>query len=84
MGLGLSLRDGSSSSLRQIQNNNGGFVADYAVIYPDTTPAQRQKIMSYYPNGALGPLHALAANFAVCQRWHASVPVPPGPIASLR
>jgi phospholipase C len=62
--------------LRQIQNNNGGFVADYAAMYPGTTPAQRQKIMSYYPSGALEPLHALAANFAVCQRWHASVPGP--------
>jgi phospholipase C len=61
---------------RQLQNNNTGFVADYAVTYPDTTPAQRQKIMSYYPNGALGPLHSLATNFAVCQGWHASVPGP--------
>jgi phospholipase C len=32
--------------LRQIQNNNAGFVADYAAEYPDTTPAQRQKVMS--------------------------------------
>lgn len=62
--------------LRQLQNDNAGFVADYAEAYPDTTPAQRQKIMSYYPNGALGPLHTLATNFAVCQRWHASVPGP--------
>jgi phospholipase C len=62
--------------LRQLQNNNSGFVADYAAEYPDTTPAQRQKIMSHYPNGALGPLHTLATNFAVCQRWHASVPGP--------
>lgn len=62
--------------LRQIQNNNAGFVADYADTHPDTTPDQRQKIMSYYQNGALGPLHALATTFAVCQRWHASVPGP--------
>jgi phospholipase C len=62
--------------LRQIQNNNAGFVEDYAVEYPDTTPAQRQKVMSYYPNDALEPLHTLATNFAICQRWHASVPGP--------
>ena len=62
--------------VRQLQGNNGGFVADYAAEYPDTTPEQRQKIMSYYPAGALEPLHTLAANFAVCQRWHASVPGP--------
>ena len=62
--------------VRQLQGNNRGFVADYATEYPDTTPAQRQKIMSYYPAGALGPLHTLATNFAVCQRWHSSVPGP--------
>jgi phospholipase C len=62
--------------LRQLENQNTGFVADYATEYPDTTPAQRQKIMSYYPNGALGPLHTLATTFAVCQNWHASVPGP--------
>lgn len=62
--------------LRQLQNHNTGFVADYAATYPNTTPIQRQKIMSYYPNGVLGPLHTLASTFAVCQRWHASVPGP--------
>jgi len=62
--------------VRQLQGDNRGFVADYATEYPDTTPAQRQKIMSYYPAGALGPLHTLATNFAVCQRWHSSVPGP--------
>src|SRR6185503_2655599 len=66
----------TSNLLRQMQNNNTGFVADYAEEYPETTPAQRQKIMSYYPHKALGPLHTLATNFAICQRWHASVPGP--------
>src|SRR5712664_2602660 len=42
----------TSNLLRQIRNDNTGFVADYAEAYPETTPAQRQKIMSYYPNGA--------------------------------
>jgi phospholipase C len=62
--------------LSQLQNNNAGFVRDYAAAYPDTTPAQRQKIMSYYPEDSLEPLHTLAKTFAVCQRWHASVPGP--------
>jgi phospholipase C len=62
--------------LRQIQNDNTGFVADYAAEHPDTTPVQRQKVMSYYPDGALEPLHTLAKAFAVCQRWHSSVPGP--------
>jgi phospholipase C len=62
--------------LRQLQDNNRGFVADYAATYPETTPAQRQKIMSYYSLPYLQPLHSLATNFAVCDRWHASVPGP--------
>jgi phospholipase C len=62
--------------LRQLAGNNGGFVADYAAEHDQTTPAQRQKIMSYYPNGSLAPLHTLATSFAVCERWHASVPGP--------
>jgi phospholipase C len=61
---------------RQLEDGNHGFVADYAASYPETTPAQRQKIMSYYPLGALDPLHDLARNFAVCHRWHCSVPGP--------
>ena len=65
-----------SNLVRQLQDDNGGFVGDYAESYPTTTPAQRQRIMSYYPTGSLGPLHTLATNFAVCQRWHASVPGP--------
>jgi phospholipase C len=62
--------------LRQLQDNNGGFVADYAATYAETTPTQRQKIMSYYSLPYLQPLHSLATNFAVCDRWHASVPGP--------
>jgi phospholipase C len=62
--------------LRQLADDNGGFVLDYARTYPDSTSAQRHKIMSYYPLGSLGPLHVLARTFAVCQRWHASVPGP--------
>lgn len=58
--------------LRQLEDQNTGFVADYSTEYPDTTPARRQKVMSYYPDGALGPLHTLATTFAVCQNWHAA------------
>ena len=62
--------------LRQLAGDNGGFVLDYAMSYADTTREQRQKIMSYYPRGSLCALHTLAETFAVCQRWHASVPGP--------
>jgi phospholipase C len=66
----------TTNVLRQLENDNAGFVADYARHPRGTSPVQRQKIMSYYPNGSLGPLHTLATSFAVCQRWHASVPGP--------
>jgi phospholipase C len=69
-------RHDERSVRRQIADDNRGFVADYALSYPGTTPAQRQKIMAYYPYRSLGPLHELATTFAVCQRWHASVPGP--------
>jgi phospholipase C len=60
----------------QLENDNRGFVADYAKEYQETTREQRQAIMSYYPNGSLRPLHTLATTFAVCERWFASVPGP--------
>ncbi len=47
--------------LRQIQNNNAGFVADYAAEYPDTTPAQRQilKLFAWADRGAGDPRDAI-------------------------
>jgi phospholipase C len=62
--------------LRQLDKNNGGFVLDYSLAYPDTTPDQRQQIMNYYAPGALPVLHELARRFAVCDRWFSSVPGP--------
>ena len=52
------------------------FVEDYAKAYPNTTRAQRQEIMSYYPLDFLPALHALGREFTVCSRWHSSVPGP--------
>jgi phospholipase C len=62
--------------LTQLQNANRGVVANYVANNPATTREQRQKIMSFYPDGSLAPLHTLAKTFAVCDRWHASVPGP--------
>jgi phospholipase C len=62
--------------LEQLGNNNGGFVLNYSTHYPDTTRAQRQEIMGYYPPGGLYALHDLARHFTVCDRWFCSVPGP--------
>jgi phospholipase C len=55
---------------------NGGFVEDYAAAYPMLTNAGRAEIMNYHALGMLPALHALAANFTVCNRWFSSVPGP--------
>ena len=47
------------SVLRQLQDDNAGFVADCAATYPETTPTQRQKIMSYLL-AAVAPTPALS------------------------
>jgi phospholipase C len=61
---------------QQLDNNNGGFVLNYSLQYPDTTHEQRQQIMGYYAPGGLAALHALAPQSAVCDRWFSSVPGP--------
>lgn len=63
----------------QLENGNSGFVKDFSEQYPDSTPQARQLIMSYFPLDFLPALHALGRNFAVCDRWFASVPGPTWP-----
>jgi phospholipase C len=55
---------------------NAGFVADYATAYPMMNDAGRAEIMKVHDFGTLPALHALAAQFTVCNRWFASVPGP--------
>ena len=62
--------------VEQIKDDNAGFVRDYQSVYPNTTPAQRQQIMSYYPQGFLPALHQLGSEFTVCDRWFSSLPGP--------
>jgi phospholipase C len=63
----------------QLEDHNGGFVRDFAGSFPQSSPAARQFIMGYYPRGFLPALHALAADFTICDRWHASLPGPTWP-----
>jgi phospholipase C len=69
--------------LRQIQNDNTGFVADCAAEHPATTLTQRQKVISYYPDGALEPLHTLAKVLRFVSDGTRRSPGPHGRTASL-
>jgi phospholipase C len=62
--------------LSQLQNDNEGFVADYARSYPSTSQAQRQEIMAYHALDTLPALHTLGRSFAICDHWFSSVPGP--------
>ncbi|HEY3392389.1 MAG TPA: alkaline phosphatase family protein [Lacipirellulaceae bacterium] len=62
--------------MRQLENNHGGFVSDYANRYQNTDYEDRLKIMSYFEKGSLRALHTLAENFAICDHWFSSVPGP--------
>jgi phospholipase C len=67
------------NSLNQISNNNSGFVADFVATYPLSQPDDRAEVMKYFADGELPALHALAKNFAVCDRWFSSLPGPTWP-----
>lgn len=62
--------------LSQIENNNSGFVANFARAYPQSSPAERAQIMDYYPKGSLPVIHTLAENFLICDHWYSSLPGP--------
>ena len=63
----------------QLQNQNSGFVLDFAQQYPASTVQDRQQIMAYFPADFLPGLHSLAHDFTVCDRWYSSVPGPTWP-----
>ena len=65
--------------LRQLIGPEEGFVSDFAQQYPQSTPEQRAEIMGFYAGGMLPVLHALAGEFAVCDRWFSSLPGPTWP-----
>ena len=61
-----------ASVARQLQDNNGGFVSDYAQTHPDDPDPGL--VMGYY-NGADLPMYDfLARQFCVCDRCYSSVP----------
>jgi phospholipase C len=66
-------------TLNQLSKANSGFVDDFARAYPASLPADRAEIMKYFADGELPALHALAKNFAVCDKWFSSLPGPTWP-----
>ncbi len=55
----------------QLQNNNGGFVANYAQTHPGDP--EFKLVMGYYNKGDLPIYHSLSQSFCVCDRWFSSV-----------
>jgi phospholipase C len=63
----------------QLGNANSGFVLDFAKSFADSSIEACSFIMGYYPRNSLPALHALATDFTICDRWHASLPGPTWP-----
>ena len=63
----------------QIDGPCTGFVRDFAQHYPCSGIQERSEIMAFYARGTLPVLHALAENYAVCDRWFSSLPGPTWP-----
>ena len=66
-----------ANSLSQMDGStNQGFVTDYVLNHPNSTPEERREVMAWYPRGFLPALHTLAAHGVVFDRWFASMPGP--------
>jgi phospholipase C len=63
----------------QLEGGNGGFVKNFAKMYPDSKPEDRQFVMGYYPLNFLPGLHQLAQHFTICDHWFSSLPGPTWP-----
>jgi phospholipase C len=63
----------------QMENHNGGFVADFVKANPKSTAEQRQFVMGYYPLDFLPALHRLGREFMICDHWFSSLPGPTWP-----
>jgi phospholipase C len=59
--------------------HNMGFVTNFQLHYAESVAADWAEVMSYYGQGTLPVLHALAQSFVVCDRWFSSMPGPTWP-----
>jgi phospholipase C len=74
---------GSACVTEQLQNSNGGFVSNYAHVYPNDPEVDLP--MNYYNGAALKVFKQLVSDSCICDRWFCSVdgatwPFRPGPI----
>jgi len=56
----------------QLDNNNGGFISDFATYNP--IPDKPERVMNYHDASRVTSLDQLAKQFCVCDRWFSSVP----------
>jgi phospholipase C len=56
----------------QLDNNNAGFIADFASLKPK--PQRPERVMHYQDAGTVPSLDHLAKEFCVCDRWFSSIP----------
>lgn len=65
--------------IRQLQDDNTGFVRDFVQHAPKAPEVDRYEVMAYFSLDSLPVLHTLARNFLVCDHWFSSVPGPTWP-----
>jgi len=65
--------------LKQLSNNNGGFICDFLDHYSGATVEEQEAIMGFYPLGFLPALHTLARSFTICDHWYSCLPGPTWP-----
>jgi phospholipase C len=65
--------------LKQIENENSGFVTDFQMNVKGNKAADRELVMAYYLSGRLQALHGLGRNFTICDHWFSSLPGPTWP-----
>jgi phospholipase C len=54
---------------RQLENNNAGFVADYAKVFPQNPGL----VMGHYNGSSLPVYDHLARTYCLCDKWYSSV-----------
>jgi phospholipase C len=68
---GFNPEHGGSDVDQQLENGNGGFVANFATTHHKADPGL---VMGYYDGGDLPVYDHLARNYCVCDHWFSSVP----------
>ncbi|HKO61615.1 MAG TPA: alkaline phosphatase family protein [Pyrinomonadaceae bacterium] len=65
---------GPDEIAEQLENNNSGFVINYANVHDENPFFDPASIMGYHNASSVPVYDHLARNFCVCDRWFCSVP----------